>query len=106
MSLLSHDRYAYDNAIRSKHTGACSRQHSQQLLWCVGLDRLHLQEMEEQNLYLWYIPTGRNHKASDLDFLVANVSVPCSGLLSGVWNELDYRIDICHVIKGLHIEHL
>ena len=23
-----------------------------------------------------------------------------------VWQELDYRIDICHVTKGGHIEHL
>jgi hypothetical protein len=23
-----------------------------------------------------------------------------------VWNELDYRIDICRVTKGSHIEHL
>jgi hypothetical protein len=33
-------------------------------------------------LCFWYIPTRRNHKALDPDFLVANVSVPCSGLLS------------------------
>ena len=27
-------------------------------------------------------------------------------LLQRVWQELDYRIDICHVTKGGHIEHL
>jgi hypothetical protein len=27
-------------------------------------------------------------------------------LLLRVWRELDYRIDICHVTKGGHIEHL
>jgi hypothetical protein len=27
-------------------------------------------------------------------------------MLQLVWQELDYRIDICHVIKGGHIEHL
>jgi hypothetical protein len=56
MTLLSHDSYQYDNPIRSKHTGACPRQHSHQLLWCATLERLHLQEVEEQELCLWYIP--------------------------------------------------
>jgi hypothetical protein len=27
-------------------------------------------------------------------------------MLQGVWQELDYRIDICRVTKGEHIEHL
>jgi hypothetical protein len=27
-------------------------------------------------------------------------------ILQRVWQELDYRIDICHVTKGGHIEHL
>jgi hypothetical protein len=65
------------------HTGAGPRQHSQQTLWCVTLDPLYLQEVEEQNLCLWYIPTRRNHQASDPASLVANMSVPCPGLLSG-----------------------
>jgi hypothetical protein len=27
-------------------------------------------------------------------------------ILQSVWQELDYTIDICHVTKGGHIEHL
>jgi hypothetical protein len=27
-------------------------------------------------------------------------------MLQRVWQELDYSIDICHVTKGGHIEHL
>jgi hypothetical protein len=27
-------------------------------------------------------------------------------ILRRVWQELDYRIDICRVTKGVHIEHL
>jgi hypothetical protein len=27
-------------------------------------------------------------------------------MLKGVWQELDYRIDICRVTKGAQIEHL
>jgi hypothetical protein len=26
--------------------------------------------------------------------------------LTRVWNEMDYRIDVCHITKGEHIEHL
>jgi hypothetical protein len=29
-----------------------------------------------------------------------------SQMLQRVWQELDYRIDICRVTKGEHIEHL
>jgi hypothetical protein len=27
-------------------------------------------------------------------------------LLIRVWQELDYRLDVCHVTKGAHVEHL
>jgi len=27
-------------------------------------------------------------------------------MLQTVWNELDFRIDICRITKGAHIEHL
>ena len=27
-------------------------------------------------------------------------------MLRSVWTELDYRIDICRVTKGSHVEHL
>jgi hypothetical protein len=27
-------------------------------------------------------------------------------LLISVWQELDYRLDVCRVTKGAHIEHL
>ena len=27
-------------------------------------------------------------------------------MLQTVWNELDYRIDVCGITKGAHIEHL
>ena len=27
-------------------------------------------------------------------------------MLQTVWNELDYRVDVCRTIKGAHIEHL
>jgi hypothetical protein len=27
-------------------------------------------------------------------------------MLQTVWNELDYRVDVCRISKGSHIEHL
>jgi hypothetical protein len=27
-------------------------------------------------------------------------------MLTRVWNEMDYRIDVCHITKGGHIEYL
>jgi hypothetical protein len=36
---------------------------------------------------------------------VAAATVDMS-MLRSIWEELDYRIDICHVTKGSHIEHL
>jgi hypothetical protein len=27
-------------------------------------------------------------------------------MLQNVWNELDYRLDVCRVTQGAHIEHL
>ena len=26
-------------------------------------------------------------------------------MLQTVWNELDYRVDVCRITKGAHIEH-
>ena len=27
-------------------------------------------------------------------------------MLQTVWNELEYRVDVCRITKGAHIEHL
>ena len=27
-------------------------------------------------------------------------------MLQTVWNEIDYRVDVCRITKGAHIEHL
>jgi hypothetical protein len=34
---------------------------------------------------------------------VKNIDAP---MLTRVWQELEYRIDVCHVTRGAHIEHL
>jgi hypothetical protein len=57
------------------------------------LDRLHLQEVEEQISVLY---TSLQEKKITRR----------PGLFSGVWNEFDYRIGACRVTEGSHIEHL
>ena len=38
--------------------------------------------------------------------ITATVETITPDLLSRVWQELDYRLDVCHVTKGAYIEHL
>ena len=34
------------------------------------------------------------------------IEIITADMLQTVWNELDYRVDVCRIIKGAHIEHL
>jgi hypothetical protein len=50
----------------------------------------------------------RKSKSSDIDGLKRRIieavaAVPCD-MLRRVWEELDYRFDICRVTRGAHIE--
>jgi hypothetical protein len=38
--------------------------------------------------------------------ITTHVASADEGILRCVWNELDYRIDICRVKKGSFVEHL
>jgi len=38
--------------------------------------------------------------------ITAAVETITPDLLSSVWQELDYRLDVCRVTKGANIEHL
>jgi hypothetical protein len=50
---------------------------------CCFRPRTLTQSVGTKTLSLMYPPQERNHKALDPNFLVGNVSVSCSGLLSG-----------------------
>ena len=45
------------------------------------------------------IPDSKNR-------ITASVETITPDLLSRVWRELDYRLDVCRVTKGAYIEHL
>jgi hypothetical protein len=34
------------------------------------------------------------------------IEIITADMLEEVWNELDYRVDVCRITKGAHIEHL
>jgi len=34
------------------------------------------------------------------------IEIIIADMLQTVWNELDYRVDVCRIAKGAHIEHL
>ena len=38
--------------------------------------------------------------------ITAAVALVDRDMLTRVWNEKDYRIDVCRITKGGHIEHL
>ena len=38
--------------------------------------------------------------------ITAAVALVERGTLTRVWNEMDYRIDVCRITKGVYIEHL
>ena len=49
------------------------------------------------------LPVSLNELKQRITTTVASVD---EDMLGSVWTELDYRIDICRVTKGSHIEHL
>jgi hypothetical protein len=38
--------------------------------------------------------------------ITAVVALVDHDMLTRVWDEMDYRVDVCHITKGGHIEHL
>ena len=40
------------------------------------------------------------------DYITAAVAFIDRDMLTCVWNELDYRLDVCRISQGGHIEHL
>jgi hypothetical protein len=38
--------------------------------------------------------------------ITAAVALVNRDMLTRVWDEMDYSIDVCHISKGGHIEHL
>ena len=57
----------------------------------------------EDRVFVPPLPVSLNEQKQRITTAVAKVD---EDMLRSVWTELDYRIDICRVTKGSHIEHL
>ena len=57
----------------------------------------------EDRVFVPPLPVSLNELKQPITTAVASVD---EDMLRSVWTELDYRIDICRVTKGSHIEHL
>jgi hypothetical protein len=64
------------------------------------LDTSTLGDAADVNLLIKFLPHTVNHVAQK-----ASTCHLCH-VIYHVWQELDYRIDICRITKGGHIEHL
>ena len=57
----------------------------------------------EDRVFIPPLPVSLKELKQRITTAVASVD---EDMLRSVWTELDYRIDICRVAKGSHIEHL
>ena len=57
----------------------------------------------EDRVFIPPLPVSLNELKQRITTAVASVD---EDMFRSVWTELDYRIDICRVTKGSHIEHL
>ena len=57
----------------------------------------------EDRVFVPPLPVNLNELNQRITTAVASVD---EDMLRSVWTELDYRIDICRVTKGSHIEYL
>ena len=53
----------------------------------------------DNSIRRWYAQFQETGCACVKETITAN-------MLQTVWNELDYRVDVCRIINGAHIEHL
>ena len=65
------------------------------------------------NFFLWglvkdavFVPPVPANLQELHDRITAVVALNHCDILTHVWNELDYRLDVCRISQGGHIEHL
>jgi len=60
-----------------------------------------LRSSVEDRIFVPPLPVSLNELKQPIKTAVASVD---EDMLRSVWTELDYRVDICRVTKGSHIE--
>jgi hypothetical protein len=59
--------------------------------------------MVGRGVYVPPLPRDFTELLARIIAAVKNIDAP---MLTGVWQELEYRTDVCRVTRGAHIEHL
>jgi len=73
---------------------------------CVGITRVSLWLLCNVN-FVQSTQRTRLHDLADLKArIIAAVKNMDAPMLKRVWQELEYRINVCRVARGAHIEHL
>jgi hypothetical protein len=67
-----------------------------------GITNIYNKKTKRPTLMELFTATGKLKKARIIA-AVKNINEPT---LTRVWQELEYRIDVCRVTRGAHIEHL
>ena len=66
-----------------------------------------LTSIERETVEVLFLRKSPPHSCADLPLEdTATVALIDSEMLTRLWNEIDYRIDVCRITKGGHIEHL
>jgi hypothetical protein len=66
---------------------------------CTTGDAAHIDTISK------FLPHMRQHGCRKARIIEAVKNIDAS-MLTHVWQELEYRIDVCRVIRGAHMEHL
>jgi hypothetical protein len=81
---------------------------SQQIKYAVGHDNSYANR--ERNSSSYFLKKARLQSWNSLLLgsirITAAVALVDHDMLTRMWDEMDYRIDICRITKGGHIEHL
>jgi hypothetical protein len=60
-------------------------------------------EYVKDTIFVSTLPTNLQDFCSHI---TAAVALGNRDMLTCVWDEMDYHVDVCHITKGAHIEHL
>jgi hypothetical protein len=71
------------------------------LFTATGIQRGHVAIMG-RTVYVPPLPRNLADLKTQIIATVKNIDAP---MLTGVWQEIEYRIDVCRVTRGAHIEH-
>ena len=106
----SHDTHEADSPSLAKRVPALHCEWLHQLLLFVPLAH---PDLTPRDFFLWgfvkrlvYVPPIPRDVDKLRTRITEEVATIHNAMLGHVWQELDYRLDVCRVINGAHIEHL